>query len=74
MGKRPNDPSHISRSEELFMARPRFIRYRRPSLITMLVVTHDKKRLNLQLGITAVKRPFRAPSNMKRRFLRRAGY
>ena len=74
MGKRPNDPSHISRSEELSMARPRFIRYRRPSLSTMLVVTHDKKRLNRQLGITAVKRPFRAPSNMKRRFLRRAGY
>jgi len=56
------------------MARPRFIRYRRPSLSTMLGVTRAKKRLNRQLGITAVKRPFRAPGNMKRRFLRRAGY
>jgi hypothetical protein len=56
------------------MARPRFIRYRRPSLSTMLGVTRAKKRLNRQLGITAVKRPFRTPDNMKRRFLRRAGY
>ena len=56
------------------MARPRFIRYRRPSLSTMLGVTRAKKRLNRQLGITAVKRPFRAPGNMKRRFLRHAGY
>jgi hypothetical protein len=40
----------------------------------MLGVTHAKKRLNRQLGITAVKRPFRAPGNMKRRILRRAGY
>jgi len=40
----------------------------------MVVVTCAKKRLNRQLGITAVKRPFRAPGNMKRRFLRRAGY
>ncbi len=56
------------------MARRRFIRYRRPSLSTMLGVTHAKKRLNRQLGITAVERPFRAPGNMKRRFLRHAGY
>jgi hypothetical protein len=40
----------------------------------MLGVTRAKKRLNRQLGITAVKRPFRAPGNMKRRILRRAGY
>ena len=56
------------------MARIRIFRYRRPSLSTMLGVTRAKKRLNRQLGITAVKRPFRAPGNMKRRFLRRAGY
>ncbi|MFL5656650.1 MAG: helix-turn-helix domain-containing protein, partial [Ktedonobacteraceae bacterium] len=35
----------------------------------VLGVTRAKKRLNRQLGITAVKRPFRAPGNMKRRFL-----
>jgi hypothetical protein len=56
------------------MARMRFIRYRRPSLSTMLGVTRAKKRLNRELGITALKRPFRAPGNMKRRVLRRAGY
>jgi hypothetical protein len=52
----------------------RLFRYRRPSLKTMMGVTRAKKRLNRQLGITAVKRPFRAPGNMKRRVLRRAGY
>ena len=52
----------------------RLFRYRRPSVKTVLGVTKAKKRLNRQLGITAVKRPFRAPGNMKRRVLRRAGY
>jgi hypothetical protein len=52
----------------------RLFRYRRPSINTMLGVTKAKKRLNRQLGITAVMRPFRAPGNMKRRVLRRAGY
>lgn len=56
------------------MARMRLFRYRRPSVKTMLGVTRAKKRINRQLGITAVKRPFRAPGNMKRRVLRRAGY
>jgi hypothetical protein len=56
------------------MARIRFIRYRRPSLNTMLGITRAKKRLNRQLGITALKRPFRAPGNMKRRMLRQMGY
>lgn len=52
----------------------RLFRYRRPSMKTMLGVTKAKKRMNRALGITAVKRPFRAPGNMKRRMLRRAGY
>jgi hypothetical protein len=56
------------------MARMRLFRYRRPSVKTMLGVTRVKKRLNRQLGITAMKHPFRAPGNMKRRMLRRAGY
>jgi hypothetical protein len=52
----------------------RFIRYRRPSVNTVLGITQAKKRLNRQLGITAIKRPFRAPGNYKRRVLRRMGY
>jgi hypothetical protein len=56
------------------MARIRFIRYRRPSLNTMLGITRAKKRLNCQLGITALKRPFRAPGNMTRCMLRQMGY
>jgi len=52
----------------------RLIRYRRPSAKTMLGVTKAKKRFNRAVGITAVKRPFRTPGNMKRRVLRRAGY
>jgi hypothetical protein len=52
----------------------RLIRYRKPSMKTMLGVTKAKKRVNKSLGITAVKRPFRASGNYKRRVLRRAGY
>jgi hypothetical protein len=52
----------------------RLFRYRRLSMKTMLGVTRAKKRMNRALGNTAVKRPFRAPGNAKRRFLRRAGY
>ncbi len=50
----------------------RLLRYRRPSVKTMLGVTKAKKRINRAVGITAVKRPFRAPGNMKRRVLRDA--
>jgi uncharacterized membrane protein YeaQ/YmgE (transglycosylase-associated protein family) len=52
----------------------RLFRYRNPSLKTMLGVTKAKKRFNNAVGITAVKRPFRAPGNFKRRMLRRLGY
>jgi hypothetical protein len=52
----------------------RLIRYRKPSMKTMLGVTKAKKRFNRAVGITAVKRPFRAPGNYKRRMLRRTGY
>ncbi len=52
----------------------RLFRYRRPSVKTMLGVTRAKKRFNRAVGITAVKRPFRAPGNYKRRVLRRTGY
>ncbi|HKV57278.1 MAG TPA: hypothetical protein VJO32_03320 [Ktedonobacteraceae bacterium] len=56
------------------MPRIRLIRYRRPSVKTMLGVTKAKKRLKKQVGITVAMRPLRAPGNMKRRVLRRAGY
>jgi hypothetical protein len=52
----------------------RIIRYRRPSLNTMLGITKAKKRFNRAIGLTAIRRPFRAPGNFKRRMLRRAGY
>jgi hypothetical protein len=52
----------------------RLFRYRKPSMKTMLGVTRAKKRFNKAVGITAVKRPFRAPGNYKRRMLRRTGY
>ena len=51
-----------------------FFRYRRPSIKTALGITKAKKRINKQLGITAIKRPFRAPGNAKRRILRKVGY
>ena len=50
------------------------IRYRKPSLKNMLGITKAKKRFNNAVGITALKRPFRAPGNFKRRVLRRVGY
>jgi len=52
----------------------RLFRYRRPSVKTIVGVTRAKKRFNRAVGITAVKRPFRAPGNFKRRVLRRSGY
>jgi len=52
----------------------RLLRYRRPSVKTMLGVTKAKKRIKKQLGVNTVMAPFRAPGNMKRRVLRRAGY
>jgi hypothetical protein len=50
------------------------IRYRRYSLKTMLGITRAKKRINNALGITALKRPFRAPGNAVRRIKRHVGY
>jgi len=53
---------------------PRLFRYRRPSLNTILGITRAKKHFNKSIGITAAKRPFRAPGNIKRRTLRKVGY
>jgi len=50
------------------------MRYRKPSVKTMLGITKAKKRFNKAVGITAIKKPFRAPANMERRALRKVGY
>lgn len=51
-----------------------FPRYRRPSLRTALGITRAKRRFKQQTGFYTLTRPFRAPTNFKRRVLRRAGY
>ena len=50
------------------------MRYRKPSLKTMLGITKAKKRIKKATGITAVQKPFRAPKNMRRRVKRKVGY
>src|ERR1051326_143830 len=50
------------------------IRYRKPSVNTLLGVTKMKKRVKKALGINAVLAPFRMVGNFKRRTLDRAGY
>lgn len=50
------------------------MRYRRPSLKTALGITKAKKRFNKAIGLTAARKPFRAPGNAKRRMLRKVGY
>jgi hypothetical protein len=50
------------------------MRYRRRSLKTVLGITKAKKHVNNALGITALKKPFRAPGNARRRALRKVGY
>jgi hypothetical protein len=52
----------------------KLFRYRRPSLKTILGVTKAKKRLKKDLGITALLKPFRAWTNVKRRVKRKIGY
>ena len=52
----------------------RLLRYRKPSLKSVLGITSAKKRVRRQLGITALLKPFRAYGNAKRRVKRRLGY
>lgn len=52
----------------------KLFRYRRPSLKTLLGITKAKKRLNKELGITALLKPARWWPNQKRRFKRGMGY
>ncbi len=56
------------------MARFKLLRYRRPSLSTMLGVTRAKRRIKTRTGYYAATRWLRAPYNFRRRMLRRAGY
>lgn len=49
-------------------------RYRKPSVKTALGVTKAKKTVKRQTGITAVTKPTRAASNLKRTVKRKAGY
>jgi hypothetical protein len=50
------------------------IRYRKPSVKSLLGITKMKKRVKKALGINKVLAPFRAVNNYQRRMLRRAGY
>ncbi len=50
------------------------MRYRKPSVKSLLGITRLKKRVKKALGINKVLAPFRAVNNYQRRMLRRAGY
>jgi hypothetical protein len=50
------------------------MRYRKPSVKSLLGITKMKKRVKKALGINKVLAPFRAVNNYQRRMLRRAGY
>ena len=43
----------------------KFLRYRRPSLKTLLGITRAKKRIKKELGITDAMKPFRWWTNTK---------
>jgi hypothetical protein len=50
------------------------MRYRKPSVSSLLGITRLKKRVKKALGINKLLWPFRAVNNYQRRVLRRAGY
>lgn len=50
------------------------MRYRKPSVKTVLGITTMKKRIKKALGINTLLAPFRAVKHYQRRLLRRAGY
>jgi hypothetical protein len=50
------------------------MRYRKPSVSSLLGITRLKKRVKKALGINKLLWPFRAVNNYQRRMLRRAGY
>jgi len=50
------------------------MRYRKPSLNTLLGITKAKKKIKKDLGIYKVTKVINAPQNAKRRLKRAAGY
>lgn len=50
------------------------MRYRMPSLKTLLGVTKAKRRIKKSLGIYEITRVLNAPKNVERRLKRKAGY
>ena len=50
------------------------IRYRRPSMNTLLGITKAKRQIKKDLGIYKVTRVINAPKNAERRALRKMGY
>ena len=50
------------------------MRYRRPSLKTMLGVTRAKRRVKKKLGVYEVTKYTNAPKNAERRVKRAVGY
>lgn len=50
------------------------MRYRKPSLKTLLGVTKAKRRLKKDLGVYEVTKVLNAPANAKRRAKRAVGY
>ena len=52
----------------------KLIRYRRPSINSLLGITRAKRRIKKDLGIYKVTRVLNAPRNAERRMLRGAGY
>lgn len=52
----------------------KLVRYRKPSVKTLLGVTKAKRQIKKDLGITKITRVTNAPKNTKRRIKRKAGY
>jgi len=50
------------------------MRYRKPSIKTLLGITKAKRKLKRDLGIYKVTKYTNAPKNMKTRLKRKAGY
>jgi len=50
------------------------MRYRKPSLSTILGITKVKRKIKKDLGVYEVTKIINAPSNAKRRIKRRLGY
>ena len=52
----------------------KFIRYRKPSLKTLLGITGAKRKIKKDLGVYEVTEVINAPKNFKRRVLNKVGY